>query len=120
MGNPLRVVHYVNQFFGGVGGEEAANVGVSLVHGAVGAGRALQQAMGEDGTVLGTLLCGDNTANERRDETMAAIETHLRALRPDVVLAGPAFGSGRYGLACVEVCKVAQAMGLPAVTGMHL
>jgi glycine reductase len=109
----------VNQFFGGVGGEEAANVGVSLVQGAVGAGRALQQALGEHGTVLATLLCGDNAANERRDATMAAIETHLRALRPDVVLAGPAFGSGRYGLACVEVCKVARALDLPAVTGMH-
>lgn len=119
MGKPLRVVHYVNQFFGGVGGEEVANVGVSLMEGAVGAGRAVQQALGEDGTVIGTLLCGDNAANERRDEAMAAIETHLRALRPDVVLAGPAFGSGRYGLACVEVCKVARALGLPAVTGMH-
>ena len=119
MGNPLRVVHYVNQFFGGIGGEEVANVDVSVVDGAVGAGRALQQTLGGHGTVIGTLICGDNTANERRDEAMAVIETHLRALQPDVVIAGPAFGSGRYGLACVEVCKVARALGYPAVTGMH-
>jgi hypothetical protein len=36
-----------------------------------------------------------------------------------VVIAGPAFGSGRYGLACAEVCKLARTMQIPAVTGMH-
>ena len=30
MGGPLRVVHYVNQFFGGIGGEEKANVPVEV------------------------------------------------------------------------------------------
>ena len=27
MSDPLRVVHYLNQFFGGIGGEEQADVG---------------------------------------------------------------------------------------------
>lgn len=119
MGNPLRVVHYVNQFFGGLGGEEVANVGVSLADGAVGAGRALQQTLGSQGTVVATLMCGDNYVNEQRDDAFTAIEAHLQDLRPDAVIAGPAFGSGRYGLACTEVCKIAQALDLPAVTGMH-
>ena len=48
-----------------------------------------------------------------------ALEGHLRELHPGVVFAGPAFGSGRYGLACVEVCKVARGLGIAAVTGMH-
>jgi glycine reductase complex component B subunit gamma len=119
MANPLRVVHYVNQFFGGLGGEDVANVAVSLTDGAVGASRALQQTLGQQGTVIATLMCGDNYANDQRDAAMAAVATHLRNLRPDVVIAGPAFGSGRYGLACTQVCKVAQAGDLPAVTGMH-
>ena len=38
---------------------------------------------------------------------------------PDILVAGPAFGSGRYGLACAEVCKTAQALGIKAVSGMH-
>ena len=46
MGNPLRVVHYVNQFFGGIGGEDVAHVGVSLSDATVGSSRALQQALG--------------------------------------------------------------------------
>ncbi len=119
MVGPLRVVHYVNQFFGGIGGEDQAHVGVSVSEGAVGAARALQQALGDDGTVIATILCGDNYMSEQRDEALGAIETHVRELQPDVVIAGPAFGSGRYGLACAEVCERMQDMDIHAVTGMH-
>ena len=90
-----------------------------LAAGVVGASRALQQALADRGTVVGTLICGDNSIHDQRQAALPALEAHLRALRPDVVVAGPAFGSGRYGLACVEVCKIARGAGLPAVTGMH-
>jgi betaine reductase len=119
MDKPLRVVHYLNQFFGGLGGEDVANTGVSAKEGAVGAGRALQQALGNSGTVICTLLCGDNYMHDQRQAARAALAAHLRELRPEVVVAGPAFGSGRYGLACAGVCKLAGELGFPAVTGMH-
>ena len=119
MGSPLRVVHYVNQFFGGIGGEDTANVGVSLQETPAGAGRALQQALGDAGSVVGMLICGDNYFNEREVEAAAAIRTHLEALKPDILVAGPAFGSGRYGLACAEVCKIAQGLGVNAISAMH-
>jgi glycine reductase len=119
MDSPLRVVHYVNQFFGGIGGEDAANVGVSLEDTPAGAGRALQQALGDTGRVVGMLICGDNYFNERAGEAAAAVKRHLEALQPDILVAGPAFGSGRYGLACAAVCKMAQALGIKAVTAMH-
>lgn len=119
MAEPLRVGHYVNQFFGGLGGEDMANVGVSRTDGAVGAGRALQQALADYGSIVGTLICGDNYVHDQRDQALAELEAHLRELRPDVLIAGPAFGSGRYGLACVAVCKIARNVGIPAVTGMH-
>ena len=116
---PARVVHYVNQFFGGMGGEEMAYVGISLADGVVGASRALQQALGTQATLLGTLIGGDNYVSEQREEAIESITGHLQNLQPDVVIAGPAFNAGRYGLACAEVCKAAQALGLVAVTGMH-
>ncbi|MGQ4806869.1 Glycine reductase complex component B subunit gamma [Candidatus Entotheonellaceae bacterium PAL068K] len=119
MAQPLRIVHYVNQFFGGIGGEEVANVGVSLAAGVVGASRALQQALADRGTVVGTLICGDNYIHHHRETALAALKAQVHALRPDVVVAGPAFASGRYGLACAEVCKAAGGIGLSAVTGMH-
>ena len=37
----MRVVHYLNQFFGGIGAEEQAGMGLEVRDGAVGPGRAL-------------------------------------------------------------------------------
>jgi glycine reductase complex component B subunit gamma len=119
MGTPLRVVHYLNQFFAGIGGENVANIPPRVQEGPVGSGRPLQQALKNEGTVVATLVCGDNYLNDTRDHAVAAIITILQELKPDLVIAGPAFESGRYGLACAEVCKAAQSIGLPALTGMH-
>lgn len=119
MGNPARVVHYLNQFFGGIGGEEVADSPVVVRSGPVGSGRALQMALGDAGAIVATVIGGDNFVNERPDEAAAAIAVALRELAPNVVVAGPAFESGRYGLACGLVCKAAQTAGVPAVAGMH-
>ena len=119
MSTPLRVVHYVNQFFAGIGGEDQAHVGLSVREGVVGPGRALQEALGDAAQVVATLVCGDNFLSEREDEALDAVARELKRLSPDVVVAGPAFGSGRYGLACAQVCRVAREQGTPAVTGMH-
>jgi betaine reductase len=119
MGAPLRVVHYLNQFFSGIGGEEAANIPPRVQQGPVGSGRPLQQILKDEGSVVATLICGDNFLNDARDDAIAAIFAMLQDLKPDVVIAGPAFESGRYGLACAEVCKAAQGIGIPALTGMH-
>jgi glycine reductase len=119
MSAPLRVAHYVNQFFAGIGGEEQAHVGVSVREGAVGPGRALQAALGEAGRIVGTVIGGDNFMSERQEAAMEAVSARLRELTPDVVVAGPAFGSGRYGLACGLVCRAARALDVPAVTAMH-
>ncbi|MCI0859784.1 MAG: hypothetical protein J4N81_13720, partial [Chloroflexi bacterium] len=39
----MRVVHYLNQFFGGLGGEEKADLPPETRTGAVGPGRLLEQ-----------------------------------------------------------------------------
>jgi glycine reductase complex component B subunit gamma len=119
MSAPLRVVHYVNQFFGGIGGEERADVSVSVKAGAIGPGRLLEAALGDAARIEATIICGDNFAAERAEELTRAIEAELARLKPDVLVAGPAFGSGRYGLACAHVCKVAQDRGIAAITAMH-
>ena len=62
---PLRVVCFVNQFFGQLGGEEKAGVGPQVTDGAVGAARAVQQVLGEAGTVVATVICGDNYTAEQ-------------------------------------------------------
>lgn len=117
--SPLRVVHYLNQFFGGVGGEQAANVALEVRDGAVGPGRLLQEILADRGAVISTIICGDNYFSEQRDAALTSLVQALKAAKPAVVVAGPAFDAGRYGLACGEVCKAAQGMGIPAITAMH-
>jgi len=119
MGTPLRVVHYLNQFFAGIGGEDMANIPPRLHEGSVGSGRPLQQTLRDEGTVVATLICGDNYLSDASDSAVAALIAMLQELKPDVLIAGPAFESGRYGLACAAVCKAAQQIGVPALTGMH-
>src|SRR5262245_6874607 len=114
-----RVVHYVNQFFGGVGGEDAAGVAPSARDGAVGPGRLLQQRLGAEAEVVGTVVGGDVYMAERPDEAAAEALRLIEPYRPDVVVAGPAFDAGRYGVACGAVCRAVQrGLGRPAVTAM--
>ena len=93
MGQPARIVHYVNQFFGGIGGEEKAHTPLEVREGPVGPGRALQQILGAQGTVVATLICGDDYAAEREDEAGAAIRRGAGAPPP-----GP-----RAGRPCVRL-----------------
>ena len=46
MSDGLRVVHYVNQFFAGVGGEDQAGVGPARAERLSGPSTALQAALG--------------------------------------------------------------------------
>lgn len=116
----VRVVHYLNQFYGGIGGEEKAGSPLAVRTEPVGPGRLLQQRLGPDGRIVATLICGDNAFHERRQETLDGVLEAVRGAAADVLVAGPAFGSGRYGLACAEVCvQVEAALGVPAVTGLH-
>lgn len=114
-----RVVNYVNQFFAGVGGEDKANHPVEFKEGAIGSARGLQQQLGSAATVAATVYGGDNFVNEEKGRAFAAIADALREFAPDVVVAGPAFNAGRYGLACAEVCRLAREMGIPAVAAMY-
>lgn len=119
MAKPTRVVHYLNQFFGSLGGEEKADLPIEARTGAVGPARALQSVLGDRGEVVATLIGGDNYVSERSEEAAAAMRQALAELRPDVVVAGPAFDAGRYGLACAQVCLVAEELGIPSVTAMY-
>jgi glycine reductase len=115
----VRIVHYVNQYFGGVGGEEANDHPVEVRQGAVGPGRAFGQVLGEQAEVVATILAGDNRFVEEPEASLGAVRAALREWRPDVVVAGPAFDAGRYGLACALVCRAAAGVGVPALTAMH-
>jgi betaine reductase len=118
--NELRVVCYLNQFFGQIGGEDKAGVGPQTFPGAVGAARAVQQALGDAGRVVASVVCGDNYVAERPDAALAELLELVAAATPELLIAGPAFQAGRYGVACGALCaSVSARLGIPAVTGMH-
>ena len=119
MAGKLKAVHYLNQFFGQIGGEDKADTGPTSRDGAVGPGLLFQGIFGGHVEITGTVICGDNYFSEHIEQATEAVFTLIRAYAPDFVLAGPAFNAGRYGLACGAVCKaVADRMSIPAVTGM--
>lgn len=115
----LRVVHYLNQFFAGIGGEDRADEPVHVRMGPVGPGLALQRLFGDQALIVATVIGGDNYCTTQPEQARAAVRRALETYRPDVVIAGPAFNAGRYGLACGAVCRVAESLGIPAVTALY-
>jgi betaine reductase len=119
MGSRIRCVHYLNQFFGQIGGEDKAYTRPLKRDGAVGLGNLLQEIFGQEAEIVGTVICGDNYFNEHTDEAIKVLRGLIRGYSPDLLLAGPAFNAGRYGMACGAVCEaVVECMGIPAITGM--
>ncbi len=114
----MRVVHYVNQFYAGLGGEEAAGIGPRVLDGTVGPGRLLAQLLGDEYQIVATIVCGDNYAASNAAATQELLGM-ARAAGAELLVAGPAFGSGRYGLACARLVAAAHADGLTALATMH-
>jgi glycine reductase len=115
----VRVVHYLNQFFGQIGGEEKADVPPEVVPGAVGPGVLLKELLKDQGEVVATVICGDNYISQNTEEAANQLLDAIEAQEPHAFIAGPAFNAGRYGLACGEICRrVTERLGIPAVTGM--
>jgi betaine reductase len=114
----VKIVHYLNQFFAGLGGEDSASSPPGQKPGATGPGRKLASLLGSEHEVVATVYCGDNYAasNEGAAEEIFALIMQAGA---EMVIAGPAFTSGRYGIACARVAAAAAKAGLPALAAMH-
>ena len=116
----IRVVHYINQFFAGVGGEDKADFAPETREGAVGPGLALNAAFKGEAEIVATVVCGDSYFAENLDVAKKAVLDMISAQKPDVVVCGPAFNAGRYGVACGTVAAaVKEELNLPVVTGMY-
>ena len=116
-----KIVHYINQFFAGIGGEEKADYTPELREGVVGPGKGLKAALGEDYEIVSTVICGDNYFGENLDAATDTIIEMVKKCEPDVFVAGPAFNAGRYGVACGTICKaVEERLGIPVITGMYI
>jgi betaine reductase len=120
MSEGLKVIHYLNQFFGCQGGEDKAYTSPQVKEGPIGPGRGLQDALATRGKIVATVVCGDNYFAEEIEGAAEEITQLIKPYEADIVIAGPAFDAGRYGIACGALCKAVQdRLNIPAVTGMY-
>lgn len=115
----MRVVHYLNQFFGGQGGEEAADMAPRIQEGAVGPGRLLEQVLGNDTHIVHTIIAGDNYGAEQLEPLTELVLSQVKAAQAELFVAGPCFEAGRYGMVAAALCQAVQSqLGIPVITGM--
>lgn len=117
----LKVVHYINQFFANIGGEEKADYPAELRVGeVVGPGMAFNMAFKDEAEIVATIVCGDSYFNENLEKAKANVLAMVKEQAPDVFIAGPAFNAGRYGVACGTIAAAVQEeLGIPVITGMY-
>ncbi|PSJ31930.1 sarcosine reductase [Peptostreptococcus russellii] len=115
-----KILYYLNQFFGQIGGEEKAGIAPILKEGGVGPSEAFAKKIGDSAELVATVICGDNYFNENKEEAIAFLRKVNEEIKPDIVIAGPAFNAGRYGMACQGVAEFfAKEANIPVVSGMY-
>jgi len=115
----FKVVHYINQFYAGIGGEEFADHKPEERDGVVGPGMAFTAAFGDKAEIVKTIVCGDSYFNENVEQAKKTVLDMVRSANADIFIAGPAFNAGRYGVACGTISDaVSQELNIPVLTGM--
>lgn len=115
----MKAIHYINQFFGQIGGENAADSTPVIYDNIIGCSNILNSLMPHI-TVTKTIVCGDNYITGHSEKALEKIFEQLDKEKFDIFFAGPAFLAGRYGIGCGIICKaVANRYNVPVLTSMH-
>ena len=123
MAAKLRAIHYLNQYFAGIGAEDKAGAAPQWFDGARGPGKLLER-LAPDIEIVGTVAAGDDYVAQNIDDAITEIvnliESKVHDSHAEVLLAGPAFNAGRYGMACGALCEAVQTqLALTAVSAMY-
>lgn len=117
----LRGVHYINQFFAGIGGEDKADTKPHIAETLPPISMQLDKLLGENIEIVSTIVCGDTYFNENIDSASEEVLSMIKGFNPDFFIAGPAFNAGRYGVAAGAITKVVkESLNIPALTGMYV
>ena len=116
----IKVVHYINQFFAGIGGEEKADIAPFIAEELPPVSKQLSAKLGEGFEVVGAVVCGDSYFGENMESASKEVLDMIKSFEPDLFIAGPAFNAGRYGVAAGTVTKmVKDELNIPSITGMY-
>lgn len=117
----IRLVHYINQFYAGIGGEEKADIAPFIAETLPPVSEQLQKQLGENFEVVATVVCGDSYYNENEASAKETILGFIKEQNPDFFIAGPAFNAGRYGVAAGSITTaVKEELNIPAITAMYV
>lgn len=120
MSDKIRVVHYINQFYGGYGGEDTASMGIVVKETPEGPGLLLKGLLGDDYEIVATIICGDNYIAENTEAVCAEFVETVKKYNAQLFVAGPGFNAGRYGLGCgAATAAVTEQLKIPAVTALY-
>ena len=120
MADQKKVILYINQFFGQIGGEEAANAEPAVRTELSGVGLELNKRISPECSVVAVVTAGDNYMAQDPEKSAAAVVELLKDIDFDILVAGPAFTSGRYGMACGAVAKAAaELLGKKTLASMN-
>ncbi len=115
-----KIVHYINQYFAGLGGEEKATTPPYIEEGPVGPGNALNGELGDEAQIVATIICGDDYYSSNTEQAEEKVREAIDKYKPDLVITGPAFNAGRYGTAAGGVAELVNAnYEIPVVSGMY-
>lgn len=114
-----KILFYTNQFFGQIGGENMAYAEPQVHEGAKGSANAFIPGFSGLAEIVATVICGDNYYAEHMEQARTYFRRQCARWKPDLVIAGPAFNAGRFGVACADVCATAEAEGISAITGLY-
>ena len=115
-----KVVIYLNQFFGQIGGEDKADYSPTIHEGLIGPAMEYNKNL-EGAEVTHTIICGDNFMGSNEKEAIDIILGYLKDIEFDIFLAGPAFQAGRYGNACGVISKAVKAKyNVEVFSSMHI
>ena len=115
-----KIIHYINQFYGGYGGEDTAGMKMEMKEAPVGPGLILEKLFAGRGKIVATVICGDNYITENLETVSDEIVRIVERYKPDIFIAGPGFNAGRYGLACGALtAKVCEQLRIPSVTSLY-
>ena len=114
-----RILHYLNQFFAGIGGEDKAGHEFAFSPGAVGPGNLFHDLLKPYEIEFASVVCGDNYFHEQEEAALHSLTEAMTRFQPDLFIAGPAFHAGRYGIACAKTCSfVRERWNIPVITGL--
>lgn len=116
----IKVVHYLNQFFAGIGGEEKADVEPQILEKMPPVTVQLGKLLGDEYEIVGAVVCGDSYFNENLETAKPRVLEMIKSFNPELVITGPAFNAGRYGMASATVTDaVVKELGIKAFAAMY-